>query len=54
MDGQSETIDKMRTPQGKNRMVQEAGELMRLTKKDHQFIHSEGEGGENAKDKEDR
>lgn len=35
----------MGTSQGKNGMVQEAGELMKLTKKqEHQYIHSEGEG----------
>lgn len=40
----NQTFDKMRTPQGKNGMVREAGELKKRTKQDHQFIHSEGEG----------
>lgn len=38
MDGQSESISIIGTSQGKNGIVQEAGELMKLTKKqDHQY-----------------
>lgn len=45
MDGQSESISTMRASKGKNGMVREAGELMKLTKKqEHQYIHSEGGG----------
>lgn len=56
MDGQSESISIMRASQGKNGMVRKAGELMKLTEKNKNTSISTlgGEGGENAKDKEDR
>lgn len=44
----------MRTSQGKNGMVREAGRLMKLTKnKSTSKSTLRGEGSENAKDKED-
>lgn len=45
MDGQSGCINIPGISQGKDGMVREAGELMKLTEKqEHQYIHSKGEG----------
>lgn len=55
MDGQSEPIDTRRTSQGKNAMMRETSELMKLTKNTNTRISTlRGEGSENAEDKEDR
>lgn len=58
MDQQSESMNIRRTSQGKNGMVREAGELMKLAreknKTKNKTQHQDIGWGGNAKDKEDR